>query len=276
MSPPRHEAYKIATPDGVVIAVQEWGNPDGHEVVFIHGFSMGQLCWSRQVASDLARQFRIVTYDLRGHGSSGKPLAPAHYRDGVRWADELAAILDRANLKKPVLVSWSYGGRIVNDYLTHHGPKRLAGLNSVASRTNSDPAFVIPAALELQKGMASTDLATNIRHTIAFVKACAEHWDADAFHSCLAMSMVVPHEIRAALMGRPLDMDERLKGIEFPVLFSHGERDAVVPVAAGRHGHAITPGATLSIYETSGHSPFMEQADRFNAELRDFILRCNL
>jgi pimeloyl-ACP methyl ester carboxylesterase len=70
-------------------------------------------------------------------------------------------------------------------------------------------------------------------------------------------------------------MDDRFRGIEFPVLFSHGEHDAIIPVAAARHGHAITPGSTLSVYETSGHSPFMEQAERFNGELRDFVLRCN-
>jgi pimeloyl-ACP methyl ester carboxylesterase len=271
----RREAYTVTTPDGVVIAVQESGNPDGYEVVFIHGFSMGQLCWSRQVESELARTCRLVSYDLRGHGSSGKPLAAALYREGRRWADELKTVLDRAALRRPVLVAWSYGGRIVNDYLACHGPERLAGLNLVSSRTNSDPAFVIPAAVENQQGMASPDLATSIRHTVAFVESCAARWNADAFLESLAVSMVVPHEVRAALMGRPLDMDVRLGKIEFPVLFSHGARDAIIPAAAAFHGRAVTPRSALSIYESSGHSPFMEDAVRFNAELRDFVTRCN-
>jgi non-heme chloroperoxidase len=77
VSTAQRDAYRITTPDGVVIVVQEWGNPDGHEVVLIHGFSMGQLCWSNQVEGELARHCRIVTCDLRGHGSSGKPVAPA-------------------------------------------------------------------------------------------------------------------------------------------------------------------------------------------------------
>jgi pimeloyl-ACP methyl ester carboxylesterase len=270
----RCEATRVTTPDGLGIAVQQSGNPDGPEIVFIHGFSMGQLCWQSQVESHLAERFRLVTYDLRGHGASDKPLEPKFYREGPRWADELAAVLDHARVKRPVLVAWSYGVRIVADYLAHYGPGRVAGLNLVGSKTNSDPAFASATAAEHQRGMAFDDLAANIRHTIAFVEGCARSWDPDAFRTCLAMSMVVPHQVRAALMGRPLDIDDRFRSIEFPVHFSHGRFDGIIPLAAARHGHAITPGSTLSVFANSGHSPFMDEADRFNSELRDFVVRC--
>jgi non-heme chloroperoxidase len=76
-----YKAYAVKSADGVTLAVQEWGNPSGPEILFIHGFSQSNLSWSRQVKSDLAKEFRIVTFDLRGHGNSDKPLVPEAYRE---------------------------------------------------------------------------------------------------------------------------------------------------------------------------------------------------
>src|SRR5579871_2116328 len=71
----------VKTPDGLTISAQDWGNPNGPEILFIHGYSQSYLSWSRQTDSDLAKEFHIVTYDLRGHGGSDKPLDPTLYRD---------------------------------------------------------------------------------------------------------------------------------------------------------------------------------------------------
>jgi pimeloyl-ACP methyl ester carboxylesterase len=101
----------VTTPDGVRISAQEWGNPQGPEILLIHGFSQSHLSWLRQVRSDLAREFRMVTYDARGHGYSDKPAAPEYYKEARRWADEVQAVIDQVGLRKPVLVGWSYGGR---------------------------------------------------------------------------------------------------------------------------------------------------------------------
>ena len=75
----------------------------------------------RQVDSDLAKEFHIVTYDLRGHGNSDKPLDPARYKDSKAWGDEVQAVMDAAGLKHPVLVGWSYAGRVISDYVATHG-----------------------------------------------------------------------------------------------------------------------------------------------------------
>ncbi len=274
-SPARRKAFFVTTADGVEIAVQEWGDPRGREIIFIHGFSLSHLCWSKQVTDALAGDFRIVTYDLRGHGSSGKPHDPRYYREGARWADELALVIARSAMRRPLVVAWSYGGRIVADYLRRHGADKLAGLNIVGAKTNSDPAFAMPAMAAHQLGMASPDLETNIRSTIAFVEGCARAWVPGDFAMCLAMAMVVPHEVRAALLGRPLDADDLYGAIGIPVLFSHGAVDPIAPAAASRYGHAITPGSRLSVYEHSGHAPFIEEPARFNRELAEFAAFCN-
>src|SRR5499427_8715850 len=85
----RFKAVSVKTPDGLTISAQDWGNPNGAEILFIHGFSQSHLSWIKQVTSDLAKDFHMVTYDLRGHGNSDKPFEPVRYKDTKAWADEL-------------------------------------------------------------------------------------------------------------------------------------------------------------------------------------------
>lgn len=73
----------VKTPDGLTISAQDWGNPTGPEIVFNHGFSQSHLSWIKQVTGDLAKDFHMVTYDLRGHGNSDKPLEPERYKAGL-------------------------------------------------------------------------------------------------------------------------------------------------------------------------------------------------
>src|SRR5882757_6125117 len=89
----KHKPISVKTPDGLTISAQEWGNPAGPEILFIHGFSQSHMSWMRQVDSDLAKEFRIVTYDLRGHGNSDKPEDKARYRDSKAWGDEVQAVI---------------------------------------------------------------------------------------------------------------------------------------------------------------------------------------
>src|SRR5579871_2345160 len=114
----KFKALSVKTPDGLTISAQDWGNPNGPGIIFVHGFSQSSLSWIKQVTdADLAKEFHMVTYDLRGHGNSDKPLEPERYKDSKAWGDELQAVMDATGLKRPVLVGWSYGGRIIADYL---------------------------------------------------------------------------------------------------------------------------------------------------------------
>ena len=138
------KAVSVKTPDGLTISAQDWGNPNGPEILFIHGFSQSSLSWIKQVTSDLAKEFHMVTYDLRGHGNSDKPFEPERYKDSKAWGDEVQAVMDATGLKRPVLVGWSYGGRVMADYLKTHGTAKLAGLNYVDAGQKADPSFFGP------------------------------------------------------------------------------------------------------------------------------------
>src|SRR6266568_8867018 len=271
----KHKPISVKTPDGLTISAQEWGNPSGPEILFIHGFSQSYLSWMRQVDSALAGEFRIVTYDLRGHGNSDKPLDPARYRDSKAWGDEVQAVMDAAGLKRPVLVGWSYAGRVISDYVTTHGPDKLAGINFVDASIKFFPEFV-GENLKDMPNMTSEDLATNIAATRAFVHGCFEKQPtADDFETMLSFNMMVPPVVRANLGGRPLDATDVMSKLKIPVVVTHGDKDRNSKLGTAEYTAETIPGAKLSVYRGIGHAPFYEDAARFNTELAAFVREAN-
>jgi len=267
----KFKPINVKTPDGLAISAQEWGNPAGPEILFIHGFSQSHLSWIRQVDSDLAKEFRIVTYDLRGHGNSDKPLDAARYRDSKTWGDEVQAVIDAAGLKRPVLVGWSYAGRVISDYLSTHGTGQIAGINFVDAPIKVDPALIGDNLKNLPL-MASEDLLTNITATRTFLHGCfSKQPTADDYETMLAFNMMVLPKVRAGLSGRPLDATEMMSKLKLPVLVTHGAEDRNARLGAGQYTASVIPGAKLSVYDGIGHSPFYEDAPRFNSELAAFV-----
>ena len=269
------KTFRVQTPDGVSIAAQEWGNPDGPEILFIHGFSQSHLSWSRQFGSELAKSFRLITYDIRGHGGSDKPLDAAFYRDHKRWADELKAVMEAAKLKKPVLVGWSYGGRIIAEFLMAYGDENIAGINFVGAFLKVDKETRGPATPAVLK-MASDNLTENIENTIAFLQFCtARPLPSDELQMMIAYNMLVPTRIRGYLLNRPELYGDALKKITVPVLVGHGLEDRVALVAVARYTASVVSHAQTSFYPGVGHMPFWEDTPRFNRELAEFVLHSN-
>ena len=246
----RFKAVSVKTPDGLTISAQDWGNPNGPEILFIHGFSQSHLSWIKQVTnSELAKEFHMVAYDLRGHGNSDKPFEPERYKTSKYWGD----------------------GRVMADYLTTHGTAKLAGLNYVDAGQKGDPSFFGPNLRNLPL-MASEDLAINIAATRAFLHDCFSIQPTqEEYETMLAFNMMVPPKVRLGLSGRPLDVDDMLRSLRLPVLVTHGAEDKNSNLIAAEYTAKMIPGAKLSVYQGVGHSPFFEATPRFNAELAAFV-----
>ncbi|TLF60336.1 alpha/beta fold hydrolase [Nocardia cyriacigeorgica] len=86
--------------DGIELAGFEWGDPAAPPLVLVHGASDTHRTWE-QVAVILADEFRVITYDVRGHGQSGAPHALGDYRLD-RLADDLYAVIDTVSPDRPV------------------------------------------------------------------------------------------------------------------------------------------------------------------------------
>ncbi len=268
----------IATHDvrgggGLRLHAREWGNREGPPILFVHGWSQSQLCWSRQVAGGLAEDFRLVTLDIRGHGMSDKPTEGTHYLDPQLWADDIAAVIDRLELDRPVLVAWSYGGFIVTDYVRAYGEGAIAGIDLVGGAVVlSPPTFdhIGPGFLENAPDACGPDLATGIAGIRRFLEACtARPLDQDDWSTALCWNMVVPPEVRGALIARAIDGTDVLSGLSVPVLVSHGRRDAIILPSMAEHVLDVCGTAEPSWYEDVGHMPFVEDQARFDRELAE-------
>jgi non-heme chloroperoxidase len=263
---------------GLRLHVREWGKADGPPILFMHGFSQSHLCWAKQYQSALAEEFRLVAYDLRGHGMSEAPLEPVHYTDGQLWADDLAAIIAQLGLDRPVLVGWSYGSFVICDYVRAHGQERIAAVDFVAGAVKLGAAafgtLIGPGFLDNFSDVTADDLPTNIRGMRGLVRAfSAEPLPPDDVETLLCSSMTVPTRIRANLAAREIDGDDVLRALAVPLLVTQGRADTIVLPAMAEHILATCPTAEPSWYEGVAHTPHLEQPERFNRELAELTRR---
>ena len=265
---------------GVKLHVREWGNPNGVPLLFVHGWSQSHLSWARQYESDLAERFRIVAFDLRGHGISDAPMEREQYADGEKWADDVAAIVEQLALAKPVLIGWSYGGAVVCDYVKKYGDRRLGGINFVAAAVKlgkASASLIGPGFTQHAPASCGEDLAANISALRNFLRACfGEHVAPEDLETALAYNMVVRPTIRRFLLKRELDFTPVLERIAVPVLVTHDRSDSVVLPAMSDTiiDHCKT--AMASWYDGAGHLPFFAEPARFNSELARFALDARL
>jgi non-heme chloroperoxidase len=274
----RMQAHTVRGGGGLRLHVREWGKPDGPPILFIHGWSQNHLCWMKQCQSPLADEFRLVAFDLRGHGMSEAPLEPEHYTDGRLWADDLAAVIDELRLDRLVLVGWSYGPFVIGDYLRAYGQDRIAAINFVEGAVKlGEAAFgtlIGPGFLDHFAAATADDLPTNIWAMRSFVRACVvKPVSDDDLEAAVCWNVVVPAAIRANLAAREIDCDDVLRALEVPLLVTHGRADSVVLPAMAEHVLSTCPTAEASWYDGVGHVPHLEEPERFNRELATLARR---
>lgn len=261
----------VAAPDGVNLAVYEWGDPAAPEVLFLHGFCASAMAWAKQRRADLGAAARLVAYDMRGHGSSDKPLEPVYYNEPVRWADEVQAVIDGRALERPVVVAWGSGGVALGHYLNVHGAARLAGVIFVDAVTRIAPEWSGPARRHVPH-MLSENVAENVAATRAYLRASfAQPPVQEDFELMLGCAMMVPLAARRSMIGAAAEMEEALGALRVPALVVHGAADAVVLPEMGRYTARRVPRADFGLYEGCGHAPFYEAPERFNRSLIQFV-----
>lgn len=268
--------HEVSGGGSLRLHVREWGNPAGIPILFIHGWSASHLAWRHQYESPLADEFRLVALDLRGHGMSEAPLEAGNYSDAQLWADDITAIIEALSLDRPVLVGWSYGGFVIGDHVRAYGTDSISGVNYVGGAVKFYEAVLStlygPGFLGHVEGATQADLPTNIEAMRRFVRAMVAGPMTDEDFECtLAYNMVIPPEVRGALLAREVDHDDVLQQMQVPVLVSHGKLDQHVMPAMAEHILQLCPTAQASWYETGAHMPFLEATTRFNAELAEFV-----
>jgi len=262
--------------DGCRIAYWSGGNPAGLPIVLLHGFALDHSVWSV-----LCEQYgfldrcHVVALDLRGHGQSGRPEGFSGYADSGAWGDDLDAVIRASGLQRPAIVAWSYGGRMLLDYIRQHGTHSLRCLNLVAAASLSDPAALGPDHTLLadvcssQPMVAQTAVARFITETLRIGQ------DTNLYAVLVAAVHSITTEQRGWLRSRRLDYDELIADIDLPVLVTHGAKDPVVLSQHALNLQKAIGGAWLSIYEDAGHAPFLDDPERFASELIAFVAQAD-
>ncbi|MDR6659343.1 pimeloyl-ACP methyl ester carboxylesterase [Tardiphaga robiniae] len=95
------EPFAVRSADGVTLAGEAQGDSQASEILFIHGLRQSRLSWEKQFADPALAGFRMVGFDLRGHGDSDKPTSFDAYSEADRWADDVAAVIAGSRLRRP-------------------------------------------------------------------------------------------------------------------------------------------------------------------------------
>lgn len=261
------------------LVVQQYGNPEGKPILFVHGLSQCYLVWSKQYQSTLTEEFRLVCLDNRGHGMSEKPIALEAYTQARLWADDVQAVITALALDKPILVGWSYGGYIINDYLAVYGSEMVGGINYVCAGVllgvEKATGMFGSEFIETLPGLCSENLDDNISAVRKLLRLIFEKQPSqDEFEELIASNMITPPVVRKGMVSRVIERDAVMQALNLPVLVAEGEKDRVVLSTHTKHLLSCIPHAQASFYAGVGHSPHMEEPGRFNGELALFARGC--
>ena len=251
---------------GISIGYTEKGQ--GVPLVFVHGFPLSRECWQPQIES-LSALRRTIALDLRGFGESG---ATSGTTTMDRFADDIAALLGDLDAGPAVLVGHSMGGYVALAFARRHA-ELLRGLVLVATRAGQDS----PEAAAGRRATAEKVGAEGARLVIdamAPKMLAPGHEDADM--KAAVRGFMEPSS-RDGVIGALLGMAERpdstplLGQIEVPTLVVTGADDLVIDPAESQTMAQAIPGSQLHVIPDAGHLVAYEQAEAFNAILRDWL-----
>lgn len=267
----------LAAPDGVPLCVFETGNPQGKELLLIHGFSQSYAVFKRQYDGPLAQDHRIVAFDLRGHGCSGKPWADGAYTSTKTWADDVDAVIRAKKLKRPLVVAWSFGGYVTAHYAKHHGTSGIAGAVLVGSNAGLLPPPTDPAAIARFDAAREAnakrvpDVEAGIAEGRGFVRIMtAKPAPEDMAEIMFATNQMLPPYARRAMSRLPLQLDEVVPLMQAPTLLLVGDKDGSQSVEVLTGLAKRLPDGRIKVIPGAGHATFVDAPQEFDAAILEF------
>ncbi|MEU1121308.1 MULTISPECIES: alpha/beta hydrolase [unclassified Streptomyces] len=263
--------------DGTSLFYTDWGQ--GKPVVFVAGAWLSSSSWEFQMLPLSEEGLRCVAFDRRGHGRSDWV---GHGFDYDTLADDLAALLDRLDLREVTLVAHSMGGGEAIRHLTRHGDARVSRLVLIGATaplllwTPDNPdgvpqevldAMTVERSKDRPRWMAQNAQAFFATHLGNSVSGELMEW---TVQRCLDCSVKAAVEV--VRTGAGTDLRKEAGAIRVPTLVLHGDADASAPVAlCGRRMAELVPDNVYKEYPMAGHGIFMTHADAVNQDLLDFI-----
>jgi pimeloyl-ACP methyl ester carboxylesterase len=233
-------------------------DPTALSVLFIHGTAGDQEDWRAQL-DGLSGQVNTMAISLPGHGASEGP-GESTVSEYSRWVEDFVEAL---GLKRVVVVGCSLGSAVTL-WLALHPAPWLVGIGLVGSggRLRVHPAFV-------EGVLQDKDKAVHLLTDYALAGNPDPQMRALVIEKFLnSTAQVINGDLVAC---DTFDVMKRLGEISVPVTIIVGEEDKLTPPKYSQFLHNALPGSRLTVVPGAGHLVMMEQRDRFNAALVEFL-----
>ena len=272
----------IKTKDGTVIYFKDWGPKSAQPIVFHHGWPLSADDWDGQMLYFLARGFRVIAHDRRGHGRSSQT---ENGNEMDTYAADVAAMTTHLELKNAIHIGHSTGGGEVARYVAQYGQ---GGRVAKAVLIGAVPPIMVKS--EANPGGLPIEVFDGFRAALAANRAqFYKDVPSGPFYGfnregAKSMPGVIDNWWRQGMMGgtkahydcikafSETDFTEDLKKIEQPVLVMHGDDDQIVPIAdSALLSIKLLKAGTLKVYPKLPHGLCTTHPEVVNPDLLAFI-----
>ena len=268
----------ITTKDGTKIYFKDWGA--GPTVVFSHGWPLNADAWDAQMLFLAQKGYRAIAHDRRGHGRSSQPW---NGNEMDTYADDLAALIEKLDLKNITLVGHSTGGGEVARYIGRHGSKRVSkavligAVPPIMLKTENNPGGLPLSVFDQIRASVVADRSQFFKDlSLPFYGynrsgAKTSQGVRDSFW-LQGMQASIKGAYDCIKAFSETDQTEDLKKFDVPTLIQQGDDDQIVPFAdSGLLQSKLIRDATLKVYPGAPHGLCTTHADQVNADLLAFL-----
>lgn len=255
--------------NGIDIACEVTGPQDAPALILNHSLATSRAMWRRQIEA-FAPSYRVIAFDMRGHGESAAPDFPYSLE---MLADDVVGILDSLGIERPTIyLGISIGGMIGQSLGLRHARRfRALVLANTTSRVPPEGRVAWDQRIEAirRDGVEGQVQPTLERWLSADFRARdpeTTRWVADMIRATPAAGM-----IGCAQAIKDLNYTDQLERITLPTLVIAGEKDPGTPVAAAQVIHERIKGSQLAVMPACLHQTPIEAPESFNRIVADFL-----